>query len=508
MTVKPYGWVRTLLGQEELTLRWLYQQRKLELTPLVPSEGAFRNISPTELVDPTEFLPPGSVVLLVGLSFTDTPDWETYVLRLVRAEVAAVGFGTGLEFDNVPTDLISAAQRHGLGLFEVPRSIPFVSIIGAVHRELLRRSQRATDRLFDVQETLNRVAFEGGVDLLIQELSRILSASICLIDADSRILGSAGAEKKSAEAFARSVVDGAHPAATNNEHRLVHRMNKHGDRAHYLVVVSDQTIPATERTAIKHCAGLLDILVQRPRYLRSRQAELNRMALALLLGADGSGPAMESIFAYAADAHGQVRPVIISADQQRYIERALTELDNNLGDSSRGLFALEISPGVVALLFRGTRTVSSIVEHFGAGAEYIRLAVGSPIAWRRLTAETFQELQMRAKTVSPGQYAGPERGVLRWTQDATVHALLAQRSQEIYGRLADYDRQHSTELTPTLSTFLTCGGHSAQTASNLGVHRHTVRTRLQKISEICEVDLDNPVTRAELLLVYVSQADG
>jgi purine catabolism regulator len=32
-----------------------------------------------------------------------------------------------------------------------------------------------------------------------------------------------------------------------------------------------------------------------------------------------------------------------------------------------------------------------------------------------------------------------------------------------------------------------------------------VRTRLARISEICEVDLDDPVVRAELLLVAVTR---
>ena len=41
----------------------------------------------------------------------------------------------------------------------------------------------------------------------------------------------------------------------------------------------------------------------------------------------------------------------------------------------------------------------------------------------------------------------------------------------------------------------------ATAASELGVHRHTVRARLDKIEQLCGVDLNNPVTRAELLLL-------
>jgi purine catabolism regulator len=37
------------------------------------------------------------------------------------------------------------------------------------------------------------------------------------------------------------------------------------------------------------------------------------------------------------------------------------------------------------------------------------------------------------------------------------------------------------------------------------VHRHTVRTRIARIAEACEVDLSDPVVRAELLLVAVTR---
>lgn len=509
------------MESEQLSLNWLYQQKKLELTPIVHGPAEFSVISPTELVDPTEFLSPDSLVLTLGLSFeSGHQSWSEYVEKLAAAGVTAIGFGTGLVFPSVPAELIAAANDKRMGLFEVPRHIPFVSIIRTAHEELVRRSNRATDRLLDIQEKLNRAALRGGIEQLLRETSELLRASVCVLDNDARIRGSVPFSSLSAELFARAFVQrtaapliDAPPAtpanlagASGTQNQMVHRMATHGDRTHYLVLVSQEQISTAGRSVVKHCAGLLDILIQRPSYLRSKQAELNAMALAILLGAEGSQQAMAPVFASVADAEANVRAVVLLADDDKVRSRALAELDANLAAIDRGLFAVDFAPGATGLLFRGTRSVTEVLAQFGASRARVRLAVGAPLAWPNLTMEVFHELHMRAKTVGLGECAGPADGVLRWTQDGHVQTLLRVRNEETYGRLQRFDAGNSTELSKTLATYLKSGGHVGETANILGVHRHTVRTRLGKIAEICECDLDNPVTRAELLLVYVSHA--
>lgn len=495
---------------DQISLKWLYEQQTLALIPVHTVGAGFEVIAPTELADPTEFLPPSCLVLTLGLSFVDQKaGWDDYVARLHDAGVAAIGFGTGLGHPSIPEQLVAAARKHEVELFEVPRHIPFVSIIRTAHEEFARRGQRATERLLDIQEKLNRAALNGGMAIVLEQASDLLQAGLCVVDNDSRIIACADSQSMGATAYAESVISRGYRASRafqeNDKHVLAHRMMAQGERFHFLVAVSEKPFPSEVRSAIRHCAGLLDILIQRPQYLRSKQSELNTMALSILLGAEGSHQAMSPLFAHVADAEGNVRPVVISADGNRRIQLALKSVNAHLESDSRGLFALEISPNVVALLFRGTRGVANVIEIFGEAREGIRLAVGAPVTWRSLTMETFQELEMRAKTVPVGEVAGPGDGVLRWTQDTHVQSLLKVRSEETYGRLATHDEKHNSELANTLSAFLKCGGHLGNTAHALGVHRHTVRTRIQKISEICECDLDNPVTRAELLLVYVSR---
>ncbi|WSM19086.1 PucR family transcriptional regulator ligand-binding domain-containing protein (plasmid) [Streptomyces sp. NBC_01717] len=69
------------------------------------------------------------------------------VRRLVGADVAALGFGTGLTHQRVPPALTEAAAEHSLPLLEVPLPTPFVtgrsgrsgrSIFGSIFSTRLR----------------------------------------------------------------------------------------------------------------------------------------------------------------------------------------------------------------------------------------------------------------------------------------------------------------------------------------------------------------------------------
>jgi len=57
-----------------------------------------------------------------------------------------------------------------------------------------------------------------------------------------------------------------------------------------------------------------------------------------------------------------------------------------------------------------------------------------------------------------------------------------------------------TGLVETLRSFLEHNGHAEATSTALGVHRHTLRARLDRIRDLMDVDLDDAYVRAELLL--------
>ncbi len=85
-----------------------------------------------------------------------------------------------------------------------------------------------------------------------------------------------------------------------------------------------------------------------------------------------------------------------------------------------------------------------------------------------------------------------------------LYADRPQELQEFYAStlapLVEYDTASQTELVRTLSTYLANDGSLAETASDLYTHRHTVRYRLDRISELVGLDVGRTDDREKLTL--------
>lgn len=493
-----------------LSLTWLVSLKSLELNLIHKGSAGFLLAQPSELKDPREFIVEGSVVLTVGLAFDGaTEEFHDYARRLAEVGAVGIGFGTGLVFESVPHSLIAAAEEHGLALFEVPRKIPFLSILSAVQSERLRRSRRQQERLLDIQEKLNSAAIHGGLQELIDTTSEFLGAAIAISDNDARIIAKHDHDRVDASLHVREVAMSAKILSSADTigdlHRIVHRMEQQGERTHIMVVTGHHTFHGPERSIIKHAAGLADILLQRPIYLRKARTELNTLALSLLLHSDSDDQAMDRVLDSASDADGRVRPVLIHADRSLPLDRALKQLETSLGNQGRFLFALDTSPCTRLILVRGSRTVSDVISRFGTAASGIRVAVGEPIPWRDLTMERVRTLEISAQKLALGDAAGPYHAGSGWLEEEAVRRALDRRATETIDRLAAHDSKKNSDLQRTLEAYLRSGGAVSAAATSLGVHRHTLRARISQIEDICEVDLSDPFTRAELLLITVTR---
>jgi DNA-binding PucR family transcriptional regulator len=60
-------------------------------------------------------------------------------------------------------------------------------------------------------------------------------------------------------------------------------------------------------------------------------------------------------------------------------------------------------------------------------------------------------------------------------------------------------------LLHTLEVFLECDGNSVRAAEKLIVHRHTLKYRLQRIEELCGVDLSDPLCKLNLRAALLSR---
>jgi PucR family transcriptional regulator, purine catabolism regulatory protein len=84
----------------------------------------------SELDDPTPWLRGGELLLTTGLPLRAGP--AAYVERLSDAGLTGMGLGLGFGYDAAPDDAVTAADRLGFPLFEIPYQVPFIALTEAV----------------------------------------------------------------------------------------------------------------------------------------------------------------------------------------------------------------------------------------------------------------------------------------------------------------------------------------------------------------------------------------
>ena len=86
---------------------------------------------------------------------------------------------------------------------------------------------------------------------------------------------------------------------------------------------------------------------------------------------------------------------------------------------------------------------------------------------------------------------------LDWAEEETVHTALSRRYREVLAPLAEDD----PALLEAVQAFLLHGCEFRAAAESLGVHRHTLKARIDRAEQRYGLPLDDPLGRAELLVL-------
>lgn len=477
----------------EISFRWLLNQRSLNLRPLVEGKPVFSTIHASELADPTEFTSPGALMLTLGLVFRDAPEgFEHYAAALAAAGVHGIGFGTGLAFDEVPTELIHACSRHHLTLFEIPRATRFVSITTAVAQEQARLDNNAHFALHRQQERLNQAAVTS-IDALIAQAGKELGAAVAVASSSGAVvsrsdrgqLSAADAAVEAAEQTGRGTGTSTSTGAT-----ITSIFGSAGQRW-AVAVTRAEKFDSYSRALIRHLSGLASLLLDHPD--TTAHTILGALALdAQLAGVDS--PALQAAF-HMVDSHDLIDVLFLTAASPSRLARALSEIGKaeplNLIRPEHDSALIALPPGTAHPGLSGKHT------------RYLRTSILQRIQWQALTPALLSSLQSHARSLPLGTVAAFDSAAPTWLSEPGVPEALAARRAATVSRLAEHDAKHNTELLATLRAFLVGNANLATAAAELGVHRHTVRARLDKVEQLCGVDLANPVTRAELLLLSI-----
>jgi purine catabolism regulator len=466
-----------------LTVRDLARLPDLELPVAAGADGLGNAVSwlhVSELADPTKWLEGGEFLLTTGLGVGGSAAKQrAYVRRLTRHGVAGLGFGLGFAFKEVPGAIADEAEKAAFPILAVPYEVPFVAITKTAFTHLANEQLEQQTRALAVHERLADAVIRGrGVQALLAVLCTHLDCSLALVDEQGRLVAERHGRRRASfdEALELPVVADGEVATLRaaREERPFGEYDRlvlhHGQTALAFELSRRRAVSAAE---LRLAGDLLEDL--EGERLDEREAG-RRMA------AFGLEPASSYAALLAAPRNGQSGEQIRREVAEELDRRRVRYLSTARRD--RATFLVEASSEDEILV---------LAERIVKAGPHARVGVGRPAHGRAIGRSL---LEARAALDAAGGDVASyldlgSLELLLGLPDAALEAFVAR----VLGPAAGSER-----LLDSLAALLESGCRWSDAAETLGVHRHTLRYRMDRLREQTGRHPDDPGERMELWL--------
>lgn len=487
----------------------------------------------------------GGELALVSLAILRSYDSRITLADVVQS-LGEVGVSAIAVSDEITPDAIARATQYKISLLHLPEgaNLPFVE--RAVNKLILNQEAQLTQRALDIQRQLTRLAAENrDLNSLLQVIANATATPVTLHDA-SGVLMAHVSPNLTRRAHSERLTDSLPTKAFQNW--LKHTANP----------TSDNLMSPLGHTAIlkveKRVAGYLSLL--------NRQAHLSDFdRLVLTYGAEVCAIELAKTRAIAS-AVEQAR-----GDWIQMWLSGTPSTDDLLGTRAQQA-GFEPSAEYVAVVFRGytpdgnALSLEPLVPLIrddlarrnlnGAVGQYVdtivalypvvklstaksnpltemieavRVQIAARLPQGRIMAgisrptsglELLRECYREAKdAINIAAALGDEETTTYYGDLKLYQLLLALKEhhldplrqfyeESLYG-VVKHDEQKNSDLIHTLTGFFAANGNLAKAAADLDVHRNTLIYRLERISELTGLDLDDADNRLILHLALKIQ---
>lgn len=510
-------------------VRWVLDQADLRIRLRGGASGVGGEISlvlTTELADPAKWLSGGELVLTTGISLPPgSDDRRRYLQRLHESGVAGVGFGVGLTFDQIPQELLSAAEELGLPLLEIPLRTPFAAVVQRVSSRIAALQYDAVLRASRAQPRITRAVVSGGPQEVAAELGRALRASVVVLDPSGTVIAS---HPRNLNVTTVNLVrDAVEPGAASAVAVLAEGVTvaqqsiRVGGRSHgVLGVVSETALSPVDQVLLGHANSLLALDFEKPVRLKEAQLRLNEQALGLILTGESNLEPAWAQLSQAADHRGRIRALVVQADSDPQTEadtahllrRVSATIMDQLDQAGHPVFVHCADKWLTVLLpgAEADEIAAALVGGIdGSLRRTIRMGLSGMLPLAKL-AEAVDNARLAASVAECG------RPPLEFSAMAGSALLSFGESRDVLVALGgavltpvlDHDAEFGTGLLTSLRAYLEANGHWESAAAAVGVHRHTMRKRIETAEALLGVDLAIARVRAELLLAILARTPG
>jgi PucR family transcriptional regulator, purine catabolism regulatory protein len=510
-----------------LTVNSLLEELGLETVAGGGAAGKpIRWVHISELEDPTPWLSGGELVLTTGINLTSQKRQRELVKRLAEREVAGLGFGTGFTHSKLPAQLVAAADKHDLPLFEVPYETPFIALTERAFKTLVNESYGVLERGVQVHAELERLVLaERGLPEIMDAIAAAAGGAALLWDARAgraraihsddgfapeslELVGKEIASRSRASSPGSFVLESG-PLAGSAVAVPVPLGGEGGGGLWLVVRRGDGPVGDLERLLARQAAMVVALELMRERAVSETERRLAGDVLAEALGGNLGAEELRSrlgpfgigervavlLFELEGDASD---PDLLTAALERAGAPALVAVNTAAG---RPLLCAIVDPGEHDPIDLGKAGRDAL----GADGRAVRAAAsraGAAGSLRRAFHEARCALEATALANGRGPEVASHRDLGAFTLLLSIQDDDALRTyaDNLLAPIEDNEGEYGPELLRSLEAFIERNGQWEKAARDLYCHRHTLRYRIRRVEEITGRDLGQAQDRIELWL--------
>ncbi|NVM98668.1 PucR family transcriptional regulator ligand-binding domain-containing protein [Arthrobacter sp. SDTb3-6] len=505
-------------------------------------DTAVRWVHVSELLDITDLLSGGELVLTTGLELEKEPARAaSYIRSLEKAGAAGLIVELAGPRERSLAALRSAAGHSPLPVITLKHRVRFVEITETVHRRIVAEQLEQVERARDVHEAFTLLSLESAdTQQVVEQAAAMIGAPVVLEDLQHLVIAYAANPLATTELLSdwerrsRTTPSPARTARTGPEGWLQVPVGVRTQLWGRLVAPSaagddDFTATVLERAAqtlainrlaerdhseLAHQAqaGLLNIL-RNPRGL----SEADALARAGSLGLKRAPfylPAVFRTIQPLGSGRGTTADAGNPLARQQEERELLDLLARTLKSISGSALTASIQSGSVGMVLALPakqlqdatlqRLADTLAAHAGGGTPRWRIGVGRVRATLLEAAAGIEEASHVAETAAT--LRGPGRPYY-YATDVRLRGLLAllrndprvqQFAESELAGILDAEAQGQGGLLDLLGHYLESGGNKAALARRGYLSRPTLYARLAKLEELLAVDLDDAESRTSL----------
>ncbi|MFC9336836.1 PucR family transcriptional regulator [Streptomyces sp. NPDC057020] len=492
-----------------LTVRDLLAIPSLRLRLVAGGTGLGRVVEAahaTENTRPASWLEGAEVVMTSGLLLSaDESDCSAYVEELTSGKAAAliVGVGPGLPLQSVPDALSRHAEHLGMPLLTAPASVSFASITKAVFGARAAEERRLLERTLRTQRRLSSAAAShDGLTGLLSSWFQAVNSGVAVCDPSGRLLGSAGTDGQKLLTDAAPVIDTVSLHGLRGSGRADLPCGKlvvqplGTTRLRGFLVLLDADSPEA-RLLISVLVSLLSVELERRHLADEPQRRRRAALLARLFHTDITADQGRALLRTAGVPSATVRAVAVRAAGEP------VELAADLALAVPGGLA-RVTGDTVEMVVSEELDTSAVLGRFAPGRP---AGIGPAVAPQHAALSLRQAIALLSSSAELGRpVSASEAGSVRLLLSLGSPATLAAFADTVLAPLDAADPVG--ELTETLRVWLETNGSWAETSTRLGLHRHTVQNRIEKVTRLTGRQQDRAEDRIDLWLALTARAVG